>query len=614
MRRPFALFSAALLAVACGDTVSTTPPAVDASNDLGPVDVPVGPVDVMRVDTAPADVPLPPDDVDRSCANNAVDRCLNYPPGPCADLANGMGRTVRFTGFAHDHTVSCAGRMTSMGPDAVLPLTVRRTSDVNITVVPSTGDTVVVALAPANRCGDPRSELQCINGSSAIGGIAVARAASVPPGDYEVIVGSVNGSPAQVSAALSPSLPRAPGDLCPGIPITPDGPAVMMDTRSFFSTPDHGTTCGYYSNSGLGWVDGVFAFTTTETRDVTVTVEGTGDEPVNVELSSVCGSRAYLIAGCDSGNPARRVAHNLPAGTWYAVVDYLPMRRADHVLTARVTTAPPTPPGPASRCPGVVAAQNLTVSLEADTLVPGPELMCLSNQRVSGFLSFVAPTEPGDVLVNVSTSDLRSNAAFALRSPCDAESTTGACVGPLDRAASSVWGRYRDLVPGQTYFIQTATNASGGELRARWLRVPAATPTPVTGNTTCDTVQVIPPEGGIFTGTTDGSTAVATPFCATMMTGCMGARGVLYRLDLTERRRVVVRQDGMGFDTLLSVTQGDPCPGRSIRDQLSCNDDWNSTDSQVDVTLNAGRYWIFAGGCGASQSGPYTLDVAVIAP
>ncbi len=609
--RAASIIALSLSLAACGDTVSTTPSPTDAGNDLGPVDVPVAPVDAAP-DVTP-DVPPPPDDVDQACANNAVDRCLNYPPGPCADLANGLGRTVRFTGFAHDHTVSCAGRMTGMGPDAVLPLTIRRTSDVNITVVPAAGDTVVVAIAPASRCGDPRGELQCINGSSAIGGIAVARASSLPPGDYEVIVASVNGSPASVTAVVNPSLPRTAGDLCPGVVVTPDGPPVTMNTRTFFSTPDHGTTCGYFGNNGLGWVDGVFSFTTAATRDVTVNVAGDGAEDLHVELSSVCGSRAYVIPGCDSGNPARRVVHNLPAGTWYATVDYLPMSRPDHTLTATVTTAPPTPPGPASRCPGVSLAEGVTASLDADTLVAGPELACLSNQRVSGFLSFTAPSTPGDVLVNVATSDARSNAGLALRAPCDGD-MTGSCVGPLDRAASSVWARYHGLTAGQTYFIQAATTAAGGQLTARWLNVPAAAPVEVTGNVTCDTAREIPPEGGIFTGTTDGSTAVLNPMCATAMTGCAGARGVLYRLDLADRRRVVLRHDATGFDALLAVNQGDMCPGRAIFSQLACNDDWYSTDSQVDVTLSAGRYWVFVGGCGASQSGPYSLDVAIISP
>jgi hypothetical protein len=98
------------------------------------------------------------------------------------------------------------------------------------------------------------------------------------------------------------------------------------------------------------------------------------------------------------------------------------------------------------------------------------------------------------------------------------------------------------------------------------------------------------------------------------MTSCAGSRGVLYRLDLTERRRVVLILDGMGFDSLVAVLRNDPCPGRNIRDAVACNDDWYSTDAQVDVTLDAGRYWIHAGGCGAAQGGPYKLDVAVLPP
>ena len=104
--------------------------------------------------------------------------------------------------------------------------------------------------------------------------------------------------------------------------------------------------------------------------------------------------------------------------------------------------------------------QGTDVALDVDVLAPGPELACLSNQRVSGYLSFVAPSEPGDVLVNVATSDPRSNAAFGLRAPCGGE-LTSACVGPLDRAASSVWARYPNLTAGQTYFVQAATSSAG---------------------------------------------------------------------------------------------------------------------------------------------------------
>jgi hypothetical protein len=427
------------------------------------------------------------------------------------------------------------------------------------------------------------------------------------------VIGTVLGAPVGVSAAVSPARPRAAGDLCPGVEVVPDGDPVSLDTRNFFRTADHGTTCGYNGQGGLGWVDAVARFTLREPRDVTVTAAGDGSADLNVELSRVCGVAAFAIPGCDTGLPARRTIRNLAAGTYFAVVDYRPTGRPDHTVQLAVTTAPPTPPGPAARCPGVALGAGDVARVEVDTLAPGTPPACLARARATAFFNFTAPAEPGDVLVNVATDAARSDVAFTLTAACGGDAV-GPCVSPLDRSAGSVWGRFAGLAAGRTYTVEAATTAVGGQLGARAVRVPHVEPVAVAGNTTCDAARVIPPTGGIFTGTTDGATAVTMPLCATTMTGCAGSRGVLYRLDLTERRRVVAIMDGADFDALLAIQRGDPCPGRAIRDQLACVDDWYSTDAQVDVTLEAGRYWLFAGGCGASQDGAYRLDVALFAP
>jgi hypothetical protein len=500
-----------------------------------------------------------------------------------------------------------------MGPDAVLPLTLDAPSDVSITVSPGPGDTIVAALVSAEACGQPMRELACINGSTSIGGIGVLRVSNLPAGRYALVIGTVLGAPVGVSASVSPARLRMPGDLCPGVEVVPDGPSVLLDTRLFSSTADHGTSCGYNGQGSLGWVDAVVHFTTREARDVTVTVAGDGGPELNLEVARVCGVSAYTLPGCDTGLPAQRTIRNLPAGTYYAVIDYRPSGRPDHTLQVSVRTAPPTPPGPASRCPGVAVPVSGSTRVDVDTLAPGQAPVCLPRARANAFFAFTAPDEPGDVLVNVFGDAPRSDVAFTLTGTCGGEAV-GACVGPLDRSANSVWQRYMGLVPGRRYTVEAASTAAGGQLGVRYVRVPHTEPIPVVGNTTCETAHPIPPQGGIFTGTTEGSSAVAMPFCATTTTGCAGSRGVLYRLDLTERRRVVAILDGMGFDALLAIQRMDPCPGRTIRDQLACVDDWYSTDPQVDVTLDAGRYWVFAGGCGASQSGPYRLDVALFAP
>ncbi|MEZ4406990.1 MAG: hypothetical protein R3A52_10990 [Polyangiales bacterium] len=610
------------LTAACASEVSS-PPRADASPDVDVVsDRPtadLGPAldavadagtDVAVDRPAPRD--LPPDDVDPTCANGANDRCLSNPPGPCADLSDGVDHVVSFDGFAQDSAPSCTGAQTSMGPDAVLPLTVERTSDVSITAVTGTSDTVVVALYPADGCGDRAREIQCVNGSNSIGGIATFRASALPPGRYAVILATARGVDARVQALITTARPRAAGDLCPGVALTPDGAPVTLDTHGFASFADYGTTCGYFSNGGLGWVDSVFRYTITEPRDVTLEADGTSGEDLYMEVTPVCGSTSQATPGCVSGLPARRTLRNQQPGTYFVTVEYRPDRLPQHVLTMRVTTAPPTPPGPASRCPGIgIGAEGVDSVVDSDLLTLGAPIACLPRQRASGYWTLTAPSGTGDLLVNVSTSATRGDAALQVRRACDGDPGFD-CSGPVDRAARSVWSRLTGVAEGTSLIVQGGTNAEGGNLTARWYRVPTPTPVAVEGNLTCATARTIPAEGGVFTGTTADATAVATPYCATTMSGCAGSRGALYRLDLTARRRVVAIQRAQGFDGLLAIQSGMSCPGRTFPPM--CTDDWYSTDPQVEAVLEAGTYWVFVGGCGPTQVGPYTLDVAVLPP
>lgn len=616
------LLAVSLVAAGCASEV-TSPPSRDAATsdlvtaDLGaPEDRPTVDVRPEAAVDVPVDVPaprdLPPDDVDPVCANGATDRCLSAPPGPCADLSDGRERVVRFTGFRQDHAPSCAGAMTGAGPDAVLPLTITQTSDVNIAAMPGSTDAVVVALHPADGCGDARQEILCVNGSNAIGAIATARASSLAPGRYTLTVATANGADVRVQTQVTPARPRQPGDLCPGVAVVPDGEPVTLDVGGFTTTSDYGTTCGYFSMRALGWVDAVFRYTLTEARDVNIDVSGTGEEELYLEVSPVCGSTSQAVPGCDSGLPAHRTLRNQRPGTYYFTVEHHFERRPTHVLTARVTTAAPTLPGPRSRCPGEpVAAEAAPSSVDIDLLTAGPAIACLPRQRASGFWTLTAPAGDGDLLINMATTATRGDAALQVRDACEGEPGF-ACVGPEDRTARSVWTRLHGIEAGRRLILHGGTNASGGELAARWYRAPAPTEVAVADNTTCAAAARIPAEGGLFTGTTATATAISMPPCATTMSGCVGARGVMYRLDLTARRRVVAIERSADFDTLLAIQNGPTCPGRSF--SSICNDDWYSTDSQVEAVLDAGTYWIYVAGCGASQAGRYSLDVAVLPP
>ncbi len=623
------LLAASLVAVGCATEITAVstrdaafveeivPPDIgfDAGFDVPSIDVPrEAAADVPSVDV-PQPRDLPPDDVDPTCTNGATDRCLSAPPGPCADLSDGREHLVRFAGFMQDHAPSCSGAMTGAGPDAVLPLTLTQTSDVNIAAMPGSTDAVVVALHSADGCGDPRQEILCVNGSSAIGAIATARASALPPGHYTLTVATARGSDVRVQTQITPARPRLPGDLCPGVAVVPDGAPVVVDTSGFNTYSDYGTTCGYFSTRALGWADAVFRYTLTEARDVNIDVAGTTEEPLFLEVSPVCGSTSQAVPGCDTGEPSapvHRTLRNQRPGTYYFTVEHHFDRRPTHVLTARVTTAPPTLPGPRSRCPGEpVAAESVASPVDIDVLTAGAAIACLPRQRASGFWTLTAPAGGGDLLINMATSAVRGDVALQVRDACEGEPGFP-CVGPEDRSARSVWARLPGIAEGRRLILHGGTNASGGELAARWYRVPTASPVEVTGNTTCDTARTIPEGGGLFTGSTATATAISMPPCATTMSGCVGARGVMYRLVLTARRRVVVIERSGEFDTLLAIQSGNNCPGRSF--SSICNDDWYSTDSQVEAVLDAGTYWVYAAGCGASQAGQYSLDVAVLPP
>lgn len=611
---PYLCLAAFVAGCASKVAATTTDAAIDAPSDVvapidAPPDAPDAPVDVVADRRVPRDAP--PDDVDQTCAAGLTDQCLGRPPGPCPDLSDGMDHVLRFDGFAHDYPVSCAGRMTGAGPDGVIPLTITQTSDVDVSAVPGTGDAVVVSLYPVDQCGEPASELECINGSNSIGGIATFRASSLPPGRYAMLVATARGAETHVRAQVTPARVRLPGDLCPGVAVVPDGAEATIDTLRYLSIADYGTSCGYGSGMGLGWVDAVFSYTITATRDVTVEVNGDGMEDLHVELSTVCGSRSQNLPGCDVGLPARHVVHNQPPGTYYGVVDYLPTRRPDHQVRVRVTTSAPTPPGPAATCPGLPLDPGRGATVDADTLTPGPMLACITGQRATGFWRFIAPADGRDVMVNVATDAMRGDAALMVREACDGAMVND-CVGPLDRTAPSVWSRLRGLRPGVSYVLQGTTSAAGGTLSAAWQATTAATPQAVTGNTTCAAAATIPPTGGIFTGSNATATAVINPVCANSTSGCMGSRGALYHLTLPSMRRVVATLTSATFDTLLAINSGDTCPGRPVF--TACNDDWYSTNASVSAVLPAGSYWIHAGGCGPMQSGDYQLDVAVLDP
>lgn len=607
-----ALPASALVGLMACSSPASTPPA-DAAPDRSTADV----LADARVDAAPdatdvtdvpeADVMQPP------CVGGLTDQCPPRAPGLCTDLSDGMPHSVTTAGLRHDFTLSCAGTATGIGPDGLIPLTLRETSDVTLNATPSETDAVVTALFRAGTCGPMPAELGCSNSSAQLGGVGVFRVRSLPAGQYYVAVATGRGLDATVQARVTPSPVRLPGDTCPGIPLPLDNTPVDLNTHGFLADADYGTSCGYARAFGYGWVDAVLMYTLTTQSDVIIHANALDMGNLQIDVTTTCGSRASAVPGCASGNPATRRVRNQAPGTYYVVLDYRINASIGRPITVSAETAPPTPPGPAASCPGLpLADEGRNAPVEIDSLVPGTALRCLPRQQTSAQFSVPAPPAGRDLWVNVTGDSMRDNVGMQLRETCGGVDV-GDCIGPQERfRVLSVWQRYQGLTAGRTYSLQGSSTAASGVMNARYYTVPTAAPQAVTGNEVCTGAIPIGPTGGVFTGTTAAAYVLTAPTCALPPSDCAGSRGVVYRLDLTERRRVVAIERSEDMDALLTIRRGTACPGDPMAN--ACNDDFYSTDAQVEAVLDAGTYWVIAGGCGDGSIGRYSLDVGVLPP
>lgn len=601
------------------DVPDVAEPGEASASDAPPVDT--GDLDAALIDhvegldiTLVEDITLPDAptegrdsaalaDAPNRCATGLHDECPGAGGGSCPPLAIAHPTSVRFDGLRASVLLSCEGSVTRNSRDGVIPLHLSSPSDLVLTAQPTGNDLVVMALYRADGCGVASGEVRCVN-PGRLGETARLTVASLEPGTYYVAISSVLGNPVTLNANASPARPRRRGDVCPGAPVIVDGPPTVVDSGAFLTTADYGTHCGAGS-SNASWVDGVFSYTLTSRRDVTITVDTVEGGTVAVEVQRSCGQRASSLPPCLSGGSVRQVIRAQEPGTWYVSVD----RRANSrgtSLRARVATAEPSVITPADRCPGEALSEGQTAVTSLDGLQGDLATSCLRSPRADAFYSFIAPAAGSDVLVNAW--GVGEPIALALQTICGMNSGND-CVSTAERETPNLWRRLQGLTPGSTYTLAVATAQSRDALRVRYLTTPTAVRIAVSGNTSCARAATLPPTGGLFTGSTSGGERSLSTACGGL--ACIGGRRVFYRLQLGERRRVVVNTLGSSFDTVLSM-YSDECPGRAI--EGACSDNAMGTAAMLDTTLDAGRYLIALGGCGVSAQGNYALDVSLHAP
>ena len=76
-------------------------------------------------------------------------------------------------------------------------------------------------------------------------------------------------------------------------------------------------------------------------------------------------------------------------------------------------------------------------------------------------------------------------------------------------------------------------------------------------------------------------------------------------------QRVIFDMQGSSYATLLDIRKGDACPGAEVT--RGCSAGYAPMRSFLDMTLDAGTYWVQVDGYGGEQ-GTWFLDVRMLDP
>jgi len=492
------------------------------------------------------------------------------------DVSAGGTFFVSNEGATPDYALTCDS---SSRKDVVLTLTLAEPHDLRVRADGS-GVTVV---GLRTTCTDRLTETEC--GSGFPGQI---RARSLAAGTYFVIVSDSGIGEIQVDVELSAPTPPPTNETC-SMPTDLGAGGTFMGSWADVRD-DLTTSCGLGASPDL-----TYSFTTTAPHNVRVALASTTGETVSFSVRSACADGATELR-CARGTPASAVLHELPAGTYYVIVEGPSYREVDFQLD--IELLPPAPPSAGDTCASAIALPLgvRTLGTLADK-EDDHDISCGYYYRDAVY-SFDL-TARSDVTVTVDGGGTYMYAS--IRTTCTDGATQLRCA-----SGSPSRSRLRDLAPGRYYIIAESYRGTGFNIT-----VEATPPTPVvavTGNDNCATAWPIPATGALFTGNTTG---MMNDYTTTLCGAGASAPDAAFRLDLAAEKHVVASTDGTSFDTVLHVHDTMCVSGM----ELYCDDDGgDGVTSLIDRILPAGTYFFVVDGFGTSASGAYTLEVLLSDP
>jgi hypothetical protein len=528
-----------------------------------------------------------------TCGRPEHDRCDD-----ALDVSAGGRFVVSLGGAAPDYSLGCS---TEAARDLAFTFTIDKPRDVTLIATGLLGDDSeeTATIAVRSDCADLRTEIECSHGFP-----GQVRIRALPPGRYFAIVNSELSAQLVLEARFADATDPPPNRTCEA-PI--DISAGGRFEGDFVDVGDDATLpCGF-----PGAHDLVYTFTTEEERDVELSAISVTGERMNFAVRTACDDPQSTLR-CISAAPARARLHQLPAGTYFVVIESSPAREVDFSLEAAFLD--PTPPPPGDSC---FDPLDLPIGMEVNgtlanrqDLVGVAECGCNPESTEQGCGLFWPDTvyrvqvdEPMDLSVTIDAGG--SLLAYDFRSICDSQPAQLAC-----GQGATIGARVRNLQAGDYFLVVESADPTNFTVALETL--PRTVPIPVGGNDTCATAVEVPLEGALFAGDTLGMLNNYEALCGS------GARSgdAAFRLELTERARVTASLEA-AFDTVL-YRYLDTGAGAAACNVLgsACNDDGGhgNTNSLLSDTLEPGVYYYVVDGFGETNSGSYLLEMTIEPP
>jgi Putative metal-binding motif len=488
---------------------------------------------------------------------------------------------IDLTATKLDYPTECAGNL-DVYREAVMLITVPEGGpfDLDVTAKRDSGD---LSLGTADACGHAASAT-CEESFEAPGGESVARwlLRAPAPGVYPVYVDSATEGMVQVHVQLRDAEPM-PGDLCEdAVTLEPGGAPQLLRLPGYAA--DVASECEPLTG------DGFVRFSLDTASDVTLIAEA--QSGLGLPVIALFDAKCKTELTCRHSQPGRLFVRDLPPG------DYRVMVASDGPddVSIRLETGPVSEAPPGEGCDDAQPLENGVEQLvDLSDHEDAVNAKCLAGAPDSTFEFELAGTRDVALIGRFSDGDLG-----AISFGNDTCSAALAC-----RQGTSVVRQVRYGVSAGTYRA-LIESARGNPVGLSWFERPAVAPLNVPFADDCQGVVKIPEQGGRFLGNTRNAFPDFVGGCDVGGQGEGGAPDQLLTLTLTQPRRVVLDMQGSAYETMLSVREGEFCPGIEL--QLGCAPGYRAGRSYLDLDLQAGQYFVQIDGYDG-DSGAWQLDV-----